>query len=142
MGISGENIKRAILGFAICGSLGLSVPAIRTQIASAQTASSHPSYYYCSKYYSSYWGYAYGFYKGTDITNDLQNHEGYDGYNYGTRWYQGYYPDPQYWYFYNTQPAYTYKYYNSYKYRCFTPYQSSQSSQSYQPAPTATPSGY
>jgi hypothetical protein len=144
MAISGKNIKRFMLGLALCGSLGLGAPAIHTQIASAHSASSHPSYYSCSKYYSSYWGYSYGYYKGTDITDSLQNHEGYDGYNYGTKWYQGYYPDAQYWYFYNYQPAYSYKYYNSYKYRCFTPYQPAPTSTpaSYQPAPTSTPTGY
>jgi hypothetical protein len=139
MAISGKNIKRLMLGLALCGSLGLGAPAIHTQVASAHSASSHPSYYSCSKYYSSYWGYSYGYYKGTQVTNDLQNHEGYDGYDYGTKWYQGYYPDAQYWYFYNYQPAYSYKYYNSYKYRCFTPYQPSQS---YQPTPTSTPASY
>lgn len=138
MAISGENFKRFMLGLAMCGSLGLAVPTVHTQVASARSDSSHPSYYYCSKYYSSYWGYAYGYYKGTDITNTLENQNGYDGYNYGTKWYQGYYPDAQYSYFYNYQPAYVYKYSYGYKYRCFTPYVPYQSAQ---PAPTNTPTG-
>ena len=139
MAISSKSIKRLMIGLALCGSLGLGAPAIHTQVASAHGAASHPSYYYCSKYYSSYWGYSYGYYKGTYVTNDLENHDNYDGYNYGSKWYLGYYPDDNYWTFYNNQPAYVYKYYNSYKYRCFDPYQPPQ----VEAYPTATPtSGY
>jgi hypothetical protein len=125
MSLIGRNIKRAILGLALCSGLGMGAPGLSAQVVSAHSAA-HPSYYSCSKYYSNYWGYSYGFYKGTEVTNELDNHDGYDGYNYGTKWYQGYYPDAEYWNFYDSEPHYMYKYYNGYKYRCFAPYQASQ----------------
>jgi hypothetical protein len=133
MALFEKRITRVVLGLALCLIQGLSAPATHPQTAAAHSATAHPSYYVCSKYYSSYWGYSFGYYKGTEVTDELQSHDGYDGYNYGTKWYLGYYPDSQYWTFYNEQPAYVYKYYNSYKYRCFTPYQSA-------PSPTPTPS--
>jgi hypothetical protein len=128
-----RSIKRLVLGLITCGVVALGAPAVNPMVASAHTAASHPSYYSCSKYYSNYWGYSYGFYRGSDITDRLSSHDGYDGYDYGSlsyKWYLGYYPDDQYWFFYNYQPKYIYKYYNSYKYRCFDPYQASQGSSS------------
>jgi hypothetical protein len=125
-----RSIKRLVLGLITCGVVALGAPSINTTVASTHTAASHPSFYSCSKYYSAYWGYSYGFYKGTDITDRLQSQDGYDGYDYGAKWYMGYYPDDQYWFTYNYQPKFVYKTYNSYKYRCFDPYQSLGSSSS------------
>jgi hypothetical protein len=127
MTISLKNSKHIALGLAMISGLGFAAPVATTQAAFAHHTdqatyyNQYPTYYSCSKYYGDFWGYSFGYYKGSDITARLQGHDGYDGYDYGNVWYYGYYPDDEYWYFYNSQPNYVQYSKDDYQYRCFLP---------------------
>ena len=119
MQLSRNSIKRLILGLAVCGSLAMSAPISATHAAPARYQ--HFTYLPCSSYHGSYWGYSYGYYNGADITSRLEGQDGYDGYDYRSVWYKGYYPDDEYWYFFSDEPGYFWRHYGNYTYRCFAP---------------------
>ena len=119
MQLSRKSIKHLILGLAACGSLAMAAPMSATHAAPARYQ--HATYFPCSSYHGSYWGYSYGYYNGADITFRLQGQDGYDGYDYGTVWYRGYYPDDEYWTFFSAEPTYYDHHYDGFQYRCFAP---------------------
>ena len=97
----------------------MSAPISATHAAPARYQ--HFTYLPCSSYHGSYWGYSYGYYNGADITSRLEGQDGYDGYDYRSVWYKGYYPDDEYWYFFSDEPGYFWRHYGNYTYRCFAP---------------------
>jgi hypothetical protein len=120
------NVKRIIAVLAMCSTVALAIATPATPAAHAATTLRQSLHYLpCGSYHGNYWGYSYGYYKGDDITNRLQDQDGYDGYDYGSVWYKGYYPDEEYFYFFSYQPSYFWHTYGDYRYRCFAPHISS-----------------
>ena len=128
MNLERNRITRFVLGLAVSSSLLLAAPLSATRAATAHYQ--HPTYYACGGYHGSHWGYAYGYYNGVDITARLQGQDGYDGYDYGSVWYRGYYPDDEYFNFFSSEPEYYVRHYGSFEYRCFAPQVTSFSSYS------------
>jgi hypothetical protein len=114
-----KRIKNLILGLAVGGSLALAAPLSASHASPASFR--HPGFYPCSRYTGSYWGYSYGYYNGGYVMSVLEGHQGYGGYNYGSVWYRGYYPDSWYWNFYNSWPTTYVTQFDNFQYHCFAP---------------------
>jgi hypothetical protein len=127
MTLFGKRIKNLVLGLAVCSSLALAAPLSATHAAPAHFQ--HPFSYPCPNYHGSYWGYSYGYYNGGYVMSILDSRQGYNGYNYGSVWYRGYYPNSWYWNFYNSWPTTTVSQLGNVQYRCFAPQIQAQQTQ-------------